>query len=188
MRVILIAAASLALIAGCAPKKPPIDPANVRVYVPEPTGKNKKPGCQGTCQVTNPEVLTPAAADIMLAKVMAMPVGTDSLELDTLLFHDHETLHRLDAKSAPNGATSQSTPLPNSAEWESFIRKELQRKDVTVTIRVVDATGAERATIVEQWVIGEKGHHLVTEVVGVPAFEASGTLVRVGREHLWVRM
>ena len=170
---------ALALVAGCAPKKPvaAIDPANVRIYVPEPTGKNKKPGCQGTCQVTNPEVLTPAAADIMLAKVVAMPVGTDSLELDTLLFHDHETQHRLDEKSTPM-----------SAEWESFLRKELTRKDVLVTIRVVDDKGAERAFVEEVWTIGQKGHHMVHDVQGVPPFEASGTLVRVGREHLWVRM
>lgn len=177
MKRLLFAAASLALVAGCAPKRAPIDPANVRVYVPEPTGKNKKPGCQGTCQVSSPEVLSPAAADIMLAKVVAMPVGTDSLELDTLLFHDHETQHRLDERTTPM-----------SAEWESFLRKELVRKDVEVTIRVVDATGAERATITEHWEIGQRMHHVVDQVVGVPPFEASGTLVRVGREHLWVRM
>lgn len=170
---------ALAILAGCAPKKPvaTIDPADVRIYVPEPTGSSKKPGCQGTCQISNPEVLTPAAADIMLAKVVAMPVGTDSLELDTLLFHDHETQHRLDEKA-----------VPMSAEWESFLRKELLRKEVRVTIRVIDDKGAERAFIEESWVIGQRMHHVVHDVKGVPPFEASGTLVRVGREHLWVRM
>ena len=174
-RLAIVAVA--AALAGCAAKQPPIDPSQVRVYVPEPTGKNKKPGCQGTCQVANPEVLTPAAADIMLAKVNAMPVGSDSLELDTLLFHDHETEHRLN-----EGAVKMSP------EWEAFIRKELTRKDVLVTIRVVDETGAERAFVEDYWTIGQRGHHMVHDVKGVPPFEASGTLVRVGREHLWVRM
>lgn len=171
--------------AACAPKTaPPADPgsarvdaAQVRVYVPEPVGKSKRPGCQGTCQVESPEALKDADADALLAKVNAMPVGTDSLELDTLLFHDHETGHRLDVNEAKV-----------SAEWEAFIRKELRRKNVRVAIRVVDETGAERAHIEDYWVIGVRGHHMVHDVKGVPPFEASGTLVRVGREHLWVRM
>ena len=168
--------------AGCAhrdtvPAARTADPDQVRVYLPEPSLKAKKPGCQGTCQVEAPEVLSDAATDRLLAKVAAMPPGTESLELDTLLFHDKETLQRLDAKAVP---------VP--AEWDAVLRRELARRDVLVTIRVVDETGAERARIDGNWEIGVRAHHLVEDVVGVPPFEASGTVVRVGREHLWVRM
>jgi hypothetical protein len=174
--LLMVPLASLAL-AGCAPKKPAVDPAQVRVYVPEPSGKTKKAGCQGTCQVSAPEALSDAAADVMLSKVVAMPVGTDSLELDTLLFHDHETTHRLDEKA-----------VAMSPEWETFLRRELARRNVTVSIRVIDEAGVERATVDGNWEIGVRAHHVVHDVKGVPPFEASGTLVRVGREHLWVRM
>ena len=181
MRSFVVASAAAVLVAACAAREAhvhaPIDPANVRVYVPEAGAKKKKADCQGTCQVDAPEALSDSAADALLAKVAAMPVGAESLELDTLLFHDHETRHRLDAKAVAVGV-----------EWEAFLRRELARRDVRVTIRVVDETGAERARIEDYWEIGVRAHHLVEDVKGVPPFEASGTLVRVGREHLWVRM
>lgn len=177
MKKIALMTAGLAMLAGCAAKKEPVDPANVRVYVPEPAGKTKKTDCQGTCQVESPEILSDAATDALLAKVAASPVGTDSLELDTLLFHDHETTHRLDEKA-----------VALSPEWETFLRRELARRNVTVTIRVIDETGAQRASVEGNWEIGVRAHHMVHDVKGVPPFEASGTLVRVGREHLWVRM
>ena len=180
MKRVCMALAAL-VAAACAPKAAPpataVDGSQVRIYVPQPVGKSKRPGCQGTCQLESPETLSEDETDALLTKVNAMPVGTDSLELDTLLFHDHETTHRLDRNAA--GV---------SKEWEAFLRKELTRKNVRVAIRVIDSTGAERASIEDYWITGVRGHHMVHDVKGVPPFEASGTLVRVGREHLWVRM
>jgi len=156
-----------------------------RVTVPKPTAVVQTPhlGCQsgGCAYVPAPEThdIPKAKLDALLVQVNASPVGSDSLALDTLLFHDGEVRRRLAEPDAP----------ALSPAWDAALKQELNKQWASFTLRVVDDQGRVRAELPEtRMALGAKKHLEITETdLGTP-MNANGTVVRVGQKHLWYRM
>lgn len=177
MRRLLFAGALVAV--GCA------TPVTPRVTVPKGTATVTTPhlGCQsGGCAF----VPAPAQHDIpqrdldgLLLEVAATPVGSDSLALDTLLFHDGEVRQRLAQPDAPL--------LPEA--WSRALRHELEKRSATISLRVTDEQGKVRIFLPDTaMALGAKKHLELTQTdLGTP-MNANGTIVRVGQRHLWFRM
>jgi hypothetical protein len=170
----------LAAATGCAGPQ-----IAARVTVPHPTATNIAPhlGCQsgGCAFVPGPaqQDLPLAQVDALLAEVGATPVGSDSLALDTLLFHDAEVRRRLVDPTAP----------VLSPAWSTALRAELAKRTATFSLRITDEHGRVRVFIPDTLMaLGAKKHLAVAETdLGTP-MNANGTIVRVGQRHLWYRM
>lgn len=177
MRRALLAAALAA--SGCATVA-----ATPRIIVPEVvdfSGGGKGKGCQGGCAlVRDPaDALSPEAVEAFFTQVGRTPVGSESDALDQLLFHDEEARARL----------ADPRPLPVPAAWDAWLRKELSRRTATFALRIIDEHGAVRAEVPDTpMALGKKLHMQVNDGVGTGPFNANGTLVRVSRDRLWIRM
>ena len=122
---------------------------------------------------------SPARVEALLREVDQTPVGSESEALDNLLFHDEEARARLAA----------AEPLPVSPAWDAFLRKELARREATFGLRIIDEQGHVRAQVPDTaMALGRKLHMQVDDGVGTGPFNANGTLVRVSRDRLWIRM
>lgn len=98
--------------------------------------------------------------------------------LDELLFHGPATQAALE-----RGASGLS------AEAEELLRRELSRTHVELDVRLVDERGVERLRLGSKRVpIGEKQHVHPRRTERLASPEVSGTVQRVGREHLWIRL
>jgi hypothetical protein len=138
-------------------------------------------GCQGGCTlVRDPrDAPSPARVEAFLREIDQTPVGSESEALDNLLFHDEEARVRLAA----------AEPLPVSPAWDAFLRKELARREATFGLRIIDEQGQVRAQVPDTaMALGRKLHMQVDDGVGTGSFNANGTLVRVSRDRLWIRM
>lgn len=171
---------ALAGLWGCAGPRPA-----PRVTVPKPVGTMQTAhlGCQsgGCAYVPAPTALDlpRAELDALIAQVAQTPVGTESLALDTLLFHDAEVRERLAQPDLPT----------LSPGWAAFLKHELDKQVATFSLRVIDEDGRVRATLPDTaMALGAKKHMEITETdLGTP-MNANGTLVRVGLNHIWYRM
>lgn len=172
----LLAAAALTLW-GCATVTPRI----IEPEVVDFSGGGKGKGCQGGCAlVRDPhDSPSPEAVEAFFAAVGKTPVGSESDALDQLLFHDEEARARL----------ADPRPLPVPPGWDAWLRKELARRTATFALRIIDEHGAVRAQVPDTpMALGKKLHMQVDDGVGTGPFNANGTLVRVSRDRLWIRM
>ena len=177
MRALLLTAA-LAL-AGCATVA--ATPRIIEPQVVDFSGGARGKGCQGGCTlVRDPhDSPSPAAVEAFFAEVGKTPLGSESDALDQLLFHDEEARARL----------ADPRPLPVPPEWDGWLRKELGRRTATFGLRIIDEHGAVRAQVPDTpMALGRKLHMQVDDGVGTGPFNANGTLVRVSRDRLWIRM
>ena len=70
-----------------------------------------------------------------------------------------------------------------------MLRHELRRTTATFSLRMIDEHGVERARVPETaMALGVKLHMQVDDGVHTGPFNANGTVVRVGRDHVWIRM
>lgn len=108
----------------------------------------------------------------------AEPMSGNSQALETLLFHGAQVGQLLGMHGA--GALD--------AERASFLARELRRTAATVAFRIVDASGAEHVRLEPTRVrIGEKAHLTAASGPTLRPPEFSGTVYRVGLDHLWAR-
>jgi hypothetical protein len=154
-----------------------------QVIVPKPVqfSAAKKPGCQGSCMFTRAKAdeLSELQVDALLREASSKPVGEESEALDTLLFHDEETRQRLASGEAP-----QLSPA-----WDDFFRTELAKTQAYFTLRITDEHGQVRATVPETaMALGVKLHMEVEDGIHTGPFNANGTLVRVAKDRVWIRM
>ena len=159
--------------------------AVARVTVPHATGTGAAPhlGCQsgGCAYLPAPETKDLPAEQIasLMAAVAGDPVGTESLALDTLLFHDGEVQQAL---STPAAAVL-------SPGWRAFLTHELSRRSAWFSLRVVDEQGRVRASLPETLMaLGAKKHMDISESDLHQEMNANGTLIRVGVRSIWYRM
>lgn len=176
----MIAGRALALLAlglgACAGETP------YRVIAPVPTEATPHAtGCQGGCSLVRhkEDELTPAQIDALLRELDGRPVGEESLALDTVLFHDAEVRRRLASPDVP----------AISLAWRAWLDRELARQIAYFSLRITDERGRVRAQVPETaMALGSKLHMQVNDGDGTGPFNANGTVVRVGRDHLWIRM
>jgi len=98
--------------------------------------------------------------------------------LEALLFHGASTLSLLDNLGGDL-----------DAEREAFLRTELAHTRAILDVRIVDEFGTERLHLGETSIpLGEKQHLHPHETTSLQPPEVSGTVHRVGLEHLWARL
>ena len=138
-------------------------------------------GCQGGCAlVRDPhDSPSPEKVEAYFTAVGKTPVGSESDALDQLLFHDEEARARL----------AEAKPLPVPPLWEVWLRRELGRRHASFGLRIIDEHGKVRAQVQDTpMALGRKLHMEVTDGIDTGHFNANGTLVRVSRDRLWIRM
>ena len=185
--------ALLAVLAlGCATSsetKPDVEAFNV--FVPTPPSDGQKhyangahhpipKQCASGCDVAPATVLEGIDDEDLRAAFLtfaALPAGGESTALDTLLFHAVATTELM----------SQEL-LPLSPAHRARLLRELSRDHALISFRLVDEHGVTRAWLDERAVpLGIK-QHLDFSHLRLPGLVASGTIVRVGTEHLWTRV
>lgn len=172
---------SLLLFSACATTQG----AGYVITVPTPVADGNHAaakGCQGGCAlVRDPkDDLSPLQIDALLNTATRLAVGTESEALDTLLFHDNEVRAYLLAGALPAAV---------SPEWASWLSNELHRRTAQFSLRIIDEHGVERAKVpATPMALGMKLHMQVDDGVHTGPFNANGTIVRVGRDHVWIRM
>lgn len=139
-------------------------------------------GCGETCTLEarhGPAALSEADYRELLATWAEEPLGEPTQALETLLFHWDGTKLWLDTVGAPGLSPQQ----------EAFLRYELSRDSYDMEMRLVDDTGAVRATVSRTDVPFDHKEHLAFELddSGLQAFITSGRSKRVGLHHLWSR-
>lgn len=114
----------------------------------------------------------------LLAAFATQPMSGESGALEALLFHGPSALALLDNLGGEL-----------DAEREAFLRGELARTRASLDVRIIDETGAERLHLGETSIpLGEKQHLHPHETNDLQPPEVSGTVHRVGLEHLWARL
>jgi hypothetical protein len=182
---VMLAAGALVL-GACVKPVPPGEAVVPRVILPVATGSGVSTshlGCSsGSCAFAPP----PEAVDIPHEKILELmgevarePVGTESLALDTLLYHDGEIGEMI--------AKGETGALP--VAWIGYLQEQIARRVALFSLRVVDESGAIRAQILEEpMTLGVKRHMEIADSNLHQDMNANGTMVRVGRDHLWYRM
>lgn len=104
------------------------------------------------------------------------PLTKQSAALETLLFYGKETQKWL----------AETSFLDK--EHMDILQRELQKKHVAISLRIVDENNDLRLelepTIVK---VGEKYHQHIHKTKDMQEVEISGTIKRVGVDHLWSR-
>ncbi len=113
-----------------------------------------------------------------LALFAATKPGSESLALDTLLFHGAQTQAFLARDGAPHLTTEQ----------RQFLDTQLALTHVNVTFRIVDDAGLVHVTTEPHQVpLGIKRHLKAISPTGIATHELNGTVQRVGLHSLWSR-
>ena len=107
------------------------------------------------------------------------PLEPGSSALEALLFHGADTLGWLDSLGSAG----------LDEEREAFLRRELERTHVRLSVRVVGSGGIVRVRLDDALApLGVKQHMTATRVLDLRTPEISGTVRRVGLNHLWTRL
>lgn len=139
-------------------------------------------GCQGGCTlVRDPkDALSSLQIEALLNTATRLEVGADSEALDTLLFHDNEVRAYFLVGQLPASV---------SPEWAAWLRHQLHRRTAAFSLRIIDEHGVVRAKVPPTpMALGMKLHMQVDDGDHTGPFNANGTIVRVGRDHVWIRM
>jgi len=150
--------------------------------LPDPAPPTSTEICATGCAAASSgrEQLSPGGFERLLASWAedgATPKGAQAL--DTLLFHGDRT-----AQLGAQLGYGSLTP-----ERASLLRQELGRRHALLSVRLVNASGAERLYLGPARVpLGEKQHIIATRTSDLQPPEVSGTVRRVGVDHLWARL
>lgn len=105
--------------------------------------------------------------------------STDNSALETLLFHGPRSRALLD--SLGRGPLDQETA--------ERLEAELALTHALLVVRLVEDDGTVRVQVQpRRLLLGERTHMLADLALGVQTPEITGTIVRVGLKHLWVRL
>lgn len=139
-----------------------------------------EPTCVGSCSAVSdgPSQGDPAKIRDWLHAYASQPMSSESPALEALLFHREATKREL---------LSLEGMALDDARAE-FLGRELLRDTAYLEVRVRDADGRVRVHLPEQRVVLDEKQHLETENDLAQHVEYSGTVKRVGLDHLWVRL
>jgi hypothetical protein len=137
--------------------------------------------CKTGCRVTTHDI--PVLDDATISTLVEdlaeeTRPGSDSVALETLLFHA-DSLRRY---VGTHGAAALG-------RHRELLVHELTITHAIMQVRVVDEAGLLRAQFAPTRVpLGHKTHHFATQTHRLPGLEVSGTVIRVGLEHVWSRL
>jgi len=136
--------------------------------------------CKSGCALSNhpTDELSTVRFRQLLAQYSREALKTPCLSLETLLFHGRQTRQLLVRHGSPQ----------LSAGHASFLRHEVGRSHVKVSLRLLDDRDAVIATLPSTRVPLDRRHEFVLESSKLPSVKASGTIKRVGLKHLWTRL
>ncbi|MCZ6689292.1 MAG: hypothetical protein O7H41_06785 [Planctomycetota bacterium] len=157
--------------------------------VPRPPGPADDPdvlipsdpqGCAAGCAaipISDPD-LTRDEFEDLLVRLAREPLNEMSPALETLLFYGPRAARLL----AIHGAAALDSA------GARFLEKELARQEIWVAMRLVDEKGTVRARMAPTRIpLGERRHLRVEEATDLQPPEFSGTVRRVGLNHIWTR-
>jgi hypothetical protein len=186
IRVLL--ALSLALFLGVlwGPSQPPLLPSPEPSLAPVTSESDvapvtsEDPTCVGSCSAVSdgPSKSDPAKIRAWLHAFASQPMSSESPALEALLFHREATKLELFSVEA----------LALDTKRAEFLARELERDTAYLEVRVRDAAGRVRIRLPEQRVALDEKQHIETENDLAQHVEYSGTVKRVGLDHLWVRL
>lgn len=165
MRVDTLAVLALATLVGCARAA---DEGRVVDTV-------AAADCDTGCAAPPPTSIPQSELDVHFAQVAVLSAGTESLALDTLLFHREAAAERLDHALL-------------SKDHHVFLEREFSVVNALVSIRLVDEEGVVRAVVENaRMPLGERRHLPILHRARLQPVELSGTVVRTGLHYLWSR-
>ena len=104
--------------------------------------------------------------------------GADNIAFETLLYFGRQTAAMIQDYGTPH----------LSREGRAILIRELGRQHVRVSIRVVDQQGNKRSWIDDVRVPLDRRHVFDMEARSLQPLVTSGTVKRVGQDHLWTRL
>ncbi len=161
--------------------------------------------CASGCALSNhpTDRLSRDKFQTLIKQYAAGPRDGSNLALETLLFYGPQTAAHLRFASAPSvrsvshNKNQSAAPLPTlksgplktlSSEHRAFLEKELRRNTVRVEVRVVDEHGELRASLPSTAVPLDRRHVFDLDEHNLQPLSVSGTVKRVGLDHLWTRL
>jgi len=136
--------------------------------------------CASGCAVSRhpTKELTKTVYRQLLGQFLREPISEDSHALESLLFYGRQTREML--------STVGIGPL--DPQRAAVLQQELARTHAKISIRVVDENGVVRSSLPETSVSLDRRHVFSMNVNKVQPLVTSGTVKRVGLNHLWTRL
>jgi len=167
--------------------------------------------CASGCAVSNhpTEQLTQTRFEQLLEEYAAGPLDGSNLALETLLFFGPQSADFLADQQASatdaidpsritaalleeeksKASSAEAEPLTDiSGEHLSFLEEQLRRHTVKVAVHVMDEDGILRAELPPTRVPLDRRHIFKLDVNDLQPLVVSGTVKRVGLDHLWTRL
>lgn len=114
----------------------------------------------------------------LLLDYAVQPLSNDSLALEELLFYGPQSLAYLD-RIGSDVLDSQRANL---------LRRELSRTHASVSIRVIEKDGTRRSWLPPTKVPFDRRHVFEMKTNALQPLVTSGTIKRVGLNHIWARL
>ncbi len=133
-------------------------------------------GCAASHHPT--EQLTDRQFDQLLADYSVEPIGDAGEAFETLLYYGRQVTVLLDRHGTG----------PLDSLRAEILKQELARGHAEVSIRIVDESGVVRALLPPTSVPLDRRHEFKLDPHDLQPLIASGTIKRVGRDHIWTRL
>ncbi|MHC5114078.1 MAG: hypothetical protein ACYTGP_06585 [Planctomycetota bacterium] len=134
-------------------------------------------GCSADVHVT--PALSRARYETLLAEMVRGPMSRDNAALEELLFYGADVRRWL----------ADAPPERLAPDWRELLERESARRFAVIDMRFVNREGIERIRLEPTRVpLGIKQHVHPTHRLDLPPLELSGTVKRVGLDHLWTRI
>jgi hypothetical protein len=148
------------------------------VKIVDPTYQPAKPACASCGDARHPTAPLNKEEYEALIKQYALEPVDQSDALDALCYYGVQT--RVMMEQYGVGELDEG--------HASFLREEISRTHVIMSVRVTDENGVVRVSFDERRIpLDYRGHHAVDKAVDVTPPEISGTIKRVGLHHIWSR-
>ncbi|MBL4849713.1 MAG: hypothetical protein JKY65_29645 [Planctomycetes bacterium] len=147
---------------------------------PDVAPVSSSPDCVGSCSAVadGPSVAEPLQVRRWLSDFRSQPLSGESAALESLLFYREATRRELASAGA----------LALDRGRLALLKREVTRDAVYLEVRVRDASGRVRLRLPKTQIVLDRKQHLALENDLGQEVEYSGTVKRVGLDHLWVRL
>ena len=153
------------------------DFAHDRTAEPHGHGENMcASGCAASRHPTAP-LSADAFRQLLLDYQQIAPTG-DNEALEKILFHGRQSRNHWKIQRA-----ASIDPL-----WRMVLDEELQKTHVLISLRILDESGRVRSGMSHIRVPLDRRHVFEMEREGLQPLVTSGTVKRVGLDHLWTRL
>jgi len=141
------------------------------------SGINCASSCTGP-DPTNQDVLEAELIPGIFEEWNSQEIGDPTIELETLLFYNHDTQAFIAEKGTPG----------LDEKHAAYLKAELARDSVSMEMRLVDDAGQVTGFLsVPSFPLWEKQHLTFTGTGTLGHLETGGKAKRVGLAHLWTR-